>query len=187
MAAFTVSDAFTVSGLVPGLSQVALPALGHPATYNHLMYQKRRIGIAALLALGLMVAGCADGIDWSDREIRNGENILASLASVSEAARVANAADSEARFEQRRDELLGHLRRAHLLASNVDTIVLEKLHPRMYSKFRLTYQRALAKMISAYEKGNMDAAERAAADIQDFMNWFRQNRHTFRWWDESLE
>ena len=140
----------------------------------------------ALLAI-VLLGGCADGVNWSERERRNGENILASLEAVSQAARIANAADSERRLERNRAELLRQLRRAHLLASEVDTIVLEKLHPRMYSQFRLRYQRAVARMIDAYENGNIDSAERAAADIQDFMTWFRANRHTFRWWDEALE
>lgn len=142
-----------------------------------------------LMIPGLLVllAACADGIDWSDRERRNGEKILSSLAAVSEAAQIANAASSRARLEASHDELLAELRRAHQLASEVDTVVLEKLHPWMYSKFRLGYQRALARMIRAYQEGNIGEAERAAADVQDFMEWFRQNRHAFRWWDRSME
>lgn len=158
-----------------------------PPTYNCSMYSKPIRLVPITLLAALILGGCADGVNWSERERRNGEKLLASLAAVSDAARIANAADSERRLARNRDELLAQLRRAHLLASQVDDIVLEKLHPRMYSQFRLRYQRAVASMIEAYEDGDIDEAEKAAADIQDFMTWFRANRHTFRWWDESLE
>lgn len=151
------------------------------------MQSKHFIRAMALLMFTTLVTACAEGINWSEREIRNGENILASLQAVSEAAQIANRAATASELAAAREQLLGKLRRAHLLASSVDTIVLEKLHPRMYSQFRLRYQRALGRMVKAYEQGDIDAAERAAADVQDFMAWFRKNRHVFRWWDESLE
>lgn len=140
-----------------------------------------------VFGLIILLAACADGVSWSDREQENGEQILESLAAVSEAARIINASDTDMKLEARRERLLGELRRAHRLAANVDEFVLEKLHPLMFSKFRLTYQRALARMIRAYETGDIDDAERAAADVQDFFEWFRDNRHQFRWWDTALE
>lgn len=133
------------------------------------------------------VSACSKGVDWSPRERENAAHIQASLLATSEAASIANAIISEAEFHVRRDRLLQTLRAAHLHAARVEDAVLDKLHPQLYGKFRLDYQRALARMISAYENADLDAAQDAAGDIQQFINWYRERRHTFRWWEEAMQ
>ncbi len=129
-----------------------------------------------------LAAACSKGVQWSPREKDNAAHIRMSLQAVSDAAEIANAATGS---ENDRERLLRALRKAHLHAARVDDAVLDKLHPELYGKFRLKYQSALAAMIRAHEAGDTGAAERAAADIRDFMNWYRNTTHTFRWWDEA--
>lgn len=151
----------------------------------HFHVCSNRYFLALLVAFGL--AGCADGVDWSARERENAAHLQASLRSTSEAAAIANAITSDAEFRVRRERLLQTLRAAHLHAARVEDTVLDKLHPQLYGKFRLDYQRALARMINAYQEADLDAAQDAAGDIQDFINWYREQRHTFRWWDEAMQ
>src|SRR5690606_33620075 len=144
----------------------------------------RLFSIPTLCAV-LALAACSGGVEWSARERDNALHVQASLRAVSEAAGIANGIDSAAEYSRRRDERLQHLRAAHRHAADVEDQVLDKLHPRFYGKFRLDYQRALARMIQAYERDDLDDAERAAADIRTFMDWYRRENHTFRWWKEA--
>lgn len=134
----------------------------------------------------IALAACTEGVDWTARERENAAHIRASLEAVSDAASVSNEAASDSELLARRNRILQSLRSAHLHASEVNDNVLDKLHPQLYAKFRLGYQRALARMIQAYEAGDVSAAQDAAADVQDFINWYRENRHRFRWWDEAM-
>ncbi|HEX7046892.1 MAG TPA: hypothetical protein VF275_04920 [Gammaproteobacteria bacterium] len=136
--------------------------------------------IVALLLLAASLLACSRGVDWSSRERENAANIQASLQATSNAASVANSMTGN--DPAAREKLLQALRAAHLHAVRVEDSVLDKLHQRMYGKFRLDYQRALARMIRAYENGDPDAAQEAALEIRDFMDWYRREKHTFRWW-----
>lgn len=136
--------------------------------------------IAALLLPAAGLLACSDGVDWSSRERENAAHIQASLRATSSAASIANNMTGNDPAE--REKLLQALRAAHLHAARVEDSVLDKLHQRMYGKFRLDYQRALAKMIRAYENGDPGAAQEAANEIRDFMDWYRREKHTFRWW-----
>jgi hypothetical protein len=140
--------------------------------------------LATLLSIAL--AACSSGVDWSARERENASHLLASLQFTSEAAGIANAIETPADLDARREELLRALRAAHWNAVQVDDTVLDKLHPQLYARFRMSYQRTLATMIRAYERNDIDTAQNAAAGIVDFMNWYRAQSHTFRWWDEAL-
>lgn len=152
----------------------------------HLHASNKLLIIVILLAATALTA-CADGVDWSARERENAAHLQASLQATSEAAAIANAITTEAEFRVHRERLLQTLRAAHLHAVRVEDPVLDKLHPQLHPKFRLDYQRALARMINAYEAADLDAAQGAAGDIQDFINWYRAHRHTFRWWDEAMQ
>ncbi|MBW3567266.1 MAG: hypothetical protein KY410_04785 [Proteobacteria bacterium] len=143
--------------------------------------------LVAALTLITLLGACSKGVDWSARERENAAHLQASLQATSEAARIANAITSESDFQAHKGRLLQTLRAAHLHAATVDDSVLDKLHPQLYGKFRLDYQRALARMINAYETGNLDAAQDAAGDIQAFINWYRERRHTFRWWEDAMQ
>lgn len=136
--------------------------------------------LAAILA-----AGCSGGVNWTDHERENAAHIEASLRATSDAAVIANGIENRSDLERDRERLLQALRAAHLHAARVEDSVLDKLHPRMYGKFRLEYQPALAGMLRAYESGDLDAAQTAAAGIRDFMTWYRNEKHTFRWWDNA--
>lgn len=140
------------------------------------------------IALFLVAAlhGCAEGVPWSAQEKENAAHIEASLRATSDAAVLFNEIDTPAAYRARRDDLLRTLRAAHLHAVQVNESVLEKLHPQLYARFRLDYQKALARMITAYEADDLDAAAIAAGDVRDFMLWYRENRHLFRWWDEAM-
>ncbi|HEX7029784.1 MAG TPA: hypothetical protein VF254_04250 [Gammaproteobacteria bacterium] len=138
---------------------------------------------ACLLLVAALISGCSRGVEWSDLERENAAHIRASLQATSNAAQIANAMTPDDPVQ--REKLLQALRVAHLHAARVEDSVLDKLHQRMYAKFRLDYQRALAKMIRAHEAGDRDAAADAAAEIRDFMDWYRRERHTFRWWDSA--
>lgn len=128
-----------------------------------------------------LLAACADGASWSQREIDNAGYLLTSLQAASEAARLSNAmGDVPSAAEL--DALLRELRQAYVSAAQVDDQVLDKLHPRLYAEFRLGYQKALGNMIRAYEQGDMDAAAKAAGEIGKFTQWYRAERHNFRWW-----
>lgn len=135
---------------------------------------------ACLFLLAALLAACSSGVDWSARERENAAHIQASLRATSDAAGIANGMTPGDSAE--REKLLQALRAAYLHAVRVDDHVLDKLHQRMYGKFRLDYQHALAKMIRAYENGDPGAAQAAAADIREFMDWYRREKHTFRWW-----
>lgn len=140
-----------------------------------------------VVLLTLVLTGCSPGVDWSTRERENATHLLASLKFTSDAAAVANQVGNPDELEAHRDELLRLLRAAHWNAANVDDQVLDKLHPQMFGRFRMSYQPALGAMIRAYERNDIDAAQKAANAIRNFMNWYRVNRHTFRWWDEALQ
>lgn len=144
-----------------------------------------RCPLLALACIATLLAACSSGVDWSARERENAAFIQVSLQATSDAAAIANAARSDAELLARTDRLLPALRVAHLNAARVDDAVLDKLHPRLYSKFRLRYQAALARMIRGYENGDVDAAQDAAGEIADFMAWYRRENHTFRWWQEA--
>ncbi|HEX6928203.1 MAG TPA: hypothetical protein VF267_03065 [Gammaproteobacteria bacterium] len=140
-------------------------------------------GFPARLSLVLLLAclaACSSGVDWSSRERENAAHIQASLQATSDAASIANSMSEG--DPAHRERLLQALRAAHLHAVRVEDSVLDKLHQRMYGKFRLGYQRALAKMIRAHENGDAAEAQEAAAEIRDFMDWYRREKHTFRWW-----
>lgn len=143
--------------------------------------------LVTTLALMVVFVACSKGVDWSPRERENAAHLQASLQATSEAARIANAITSESGFQVRKAKLLQALRAAHLHAATVDDSVLDKLHPQLYGKFRLDYQRALARMLNAYETGDLDAAQDAASDIQAFINWYRERRHAFRWWEDAMQ
>jgi len=140
----------------------------------------RFVALPCILLLAALATGCEKGVDWSAQERENAAHIRASLAATSEAASIANAMTPG--DTTNREELLQALRAAHLHAARVEDSTLDKLHQRLYGKFRLGYQRALAKMIRAHETGDGDAAQEAAAEIRDFMDWYRREQHTFRWW-----
>lgn len=134
----------------------------------------------------MALAACSNGVDWSARERENAAHIRLSLEAVSNAAEIANAAASDDELLAQRERLLRALRAAHVNAVRVEDAVLDKLHPQLYAKFRLDYQRALGRMIQAYEQGDVGAAQNAAADIRDFVGWYRRENHTFRWWKEAM-
>lgn len=138
--------------------------------------------LPCILLLAVTVAGCSKGVDWSAQERENAAHIQASLAATSDAAAIAN--DMSPGDTGSREALLRELRAAHLHAARVEDSTLDKLHQQLYGKFRFGYQRALAKMIRAYENGDGDAAQEAAAEIRDFMDWYRREQHTFRWWQD---
>lgn len=142
--------------------------------------------ILTLLVNGLLLAACSPGIDWSARERENAAHIQTSLEATSDAAAIANSAASDEELLARRDRLLQALRAAHVNAVRVEDAVLDKLHPQLHAKFRLQYQSALAEMIRAYERGDVDAARESAGEIRDFMDWYRSSSHTFRWWEEAM-
>lgn len=151
------------------------------------MRNPRIAPVLPLLLLALpFLAACSKGVDWSERERENAAYIQASLQATSAAAEIANSAGSDSELLARRDRLLRALRAAHLNAAQVNDSVLDKLHPQLYGKFRLGYQRALAAMIRAYENSDVGAAQNAAADIRDFVDWYRRENHTFRWWEEAM-
>jgi len=161
-----------------------LPRTILAAMQNHALHARF---LTVLLFAAALTGACSKGVDWSTRERDNAAHLQASLQATSEAASIANAITSDAAFRDQQDELLKALRAAHLHAARVDDAVLDKLHPQLYGKFRLVYQRALARMINAYENGDPDAAQDAAADIQEFIEWYRNQRHTFRWWEEAMQ
>ena len=136
------------------------------------------------MSIALLAASCSKGIDWTNREKENAAHIQASLQATSDAAAIANAAGDD--NQDMNPRLLQALRSAHLHAVRVDDAVLDKLHPQLYGRFRLSYQPAVAAMIRSHEAGDPEAAADAAADIQAFMRWYRATRHTFRWWDEAM-
>lgn len=141
--------------------------------------------IHLVLAL-LLVSACSDGVQWSSRERDNAIHLRESLQFTSEAASIANSVESEADYARQRDDLLRALRAAHWNAVQVEDTVLDKLHPQLYGRFRLGYQRAVAAMIRAYEENDIEAAQKAAEDVRAFMDWYRQQNHNFRWWDEAM-
>ena len=163
----------------PSFAAVAPPIL--PA-----MNSSVRQSCLFILLIALAIPGCSKGVDWSARERENAGFLQASLQATSEAAAIANEIESEADYRIRRDRLLQALRAAHLNAARVEDTVLDKLHPQLYARFRLDYQRALGRMINAYESGELGAAQNAAGDIQGFMDWYREHRHTFRWWEDAM-
>lgn len=143
--------------------------------------------LPAVLAIVLLLAACSQGVDWSSREKENAAHILTSLRLTSNAAAIANSIQSEHDLDRRNAELLQVLRAAHWNAVQVDDSVLDKLHPQMYARFRMSYQRSLASMLRAYERGDLEGARNAADGIVDFMDWYRSQNHTFRWWDDALQ
>lgn len=175
----------------PIVSRFHRPAVGGHVPRPYTADMAIRVSTVPCLLVALLVmtwlAACTQGVDWSPRERENAAHLQLSLQATSEAAKVANEIGNEAQFRVRRKQLLQSLRAAHLHAARVDDAVLDKLHPQLYGNFRLDYQRALARMINAYETGDLDAAADAAGDIQQFINWYRNNRHTFRWWDEAMQ
>lgn len=147
-----------------------------------------RLHIAPVLLLltALLLTACSDGVQWSSRERENAVHLLASLRFTSEAASIANSVETDSDYVEQRDDLLQALRAAHWNAVQVEDTVLDKLHPQLYGRFRLGYQRALAAMIRAYEQNDFEAAQKAATDVRAFMDWYRQQNHNFRWWDEAM-
>lgn len=142
--------------------------------------------ILPLVLVLLMLPACSDGVQWSSRERQNAVHLLASLQLTSEAAGIANSIESDADYTRQRGELQRALRAAHWNAVQVEDTVLDKLHPQLYSRFRLGYQRALAAMVRAYQQNDPDAAQEAAGRVRTFMEWYRQENHRFRWWDEAM-
>lgn len=138
-----------------------------------------------LLAASLL-AGCSDGVEWSKRERDNAEFLLASLRFTSEAAAIVNAIESEADLDAQREQLLRKLRAAQWNAAQVDDQVLDKLHPALYGRFRMSYRDALGDMIEAYERNDLDAAGEAASRLSRFIRWYQAERHTFRWWQDAM-
>ncbi|HEX6928081.1 MAG TPA: hypothetical protein VF267_02450 [Gammaproteobacteria bacterium] len=163
-------------------------ARGLDAAYTPAMLRATPIPplLAFTVFLALFLAGCSKGVDWPARERENAAHIQASLRATSEAAAIVNAIRAETDFDIRRERLLQTLRVAHLNAAVVEDSVLDKLHPQLYAKFRLDYQRALAGMIRACENGNLQAMQDAANDVQDFVDWYRGKSHTFRWWESAM-
>lgn len=138
-----------------------------------------------ILLLLAALQACTEGVHWSEREKENALHIQASLQATSDAAAIFNEIETPAAYQARREELLRTLRAAHLHAVQVNESVLDKLHSRLYVKFRLDYQKALARMITAYESDDLDAAANAAGDVREFMVWYRGNNHLFRWWNAA--
>lgn len=147
---------------------------------------KKAAVLITVLALGLVASACSEGVHWTPRERDNATHLQASLQATSDAAATFNEIDSADDYRARRGELLQNLRAAHLHAATVTDNVLDKLHPQLYVKFRLGYQKALARMIAAYEADDLDAAATAAGDVREFMEWYRANNHRFRWWEEAM-
>lgn len=138
---------------------------------------------AACLGLLALLTSCAEGVSWSQREIENGQRLLDAIAATNEAAQILNASGTD-ESETRNDEaVLTALRRALIAAVQVDDQVLDKLHPALQPRFRFNFQRALGKMIRAYESGQPEEAAEAAAELQEFITWFREHRQDFRWWE----
>ncbi|HLU62580.1 MAG TPA: hypothetical protein VKZ99_09580 [Gammaproteobacteria bacterium] len=137
------------------------------------------------LALLLLATGCSDGVEWSGRERENGEYLLAALQFTNEAATIANSIETTADLDAKREPLLRALRAAQWNAAQVDDQVLDKLHPALYGRFRIAYRDALGDMIEAYERNDIDAAERAAHRLSQFIRWYQAERHTFRWWPDA--
>ncbi len=138
----------------------------------------RHIAKFALIpGLLVLLTACAEGVSWEQREIDNGQRLLDAIAATNEAARLANQPGNNDA------EVLTALRRALVAAVQVDDQVLDKLHPALQPRFRFGFQRALGKMVRAYERGKPQAAEAAAGELQEFINWYRAHRQDFRWWE----
>lgn len=139
------------------------------------------VNLRPLLALTctlLLIAGCSKGLQWSDREISNGQRLLDAI----EATNAAGSLLSDPNPDNV-DKALTELRRAHIAAAQVDDQVLDKLHPGLQPRLRLNFQRALGRMIQAVETNDSRALNKSADTIQDFIAWYRANEQDFRWWD----
>lgn len=135
----------------------------------------------SLFLVFLLMVACTHGIDWSNREIRNGELLLASLNATSEAARLANR-QSDTPDPVATARIVNLLRKALSDAAQVDDTVLDKLHHQLQPKLRFDYQRALGQMIRGYETGDPEAIEAAATKLKHFFDWYRDTQYQFRWW-----
>lgn len=141
--------------------------------------------IAVSLAL---LAGCSQGVSWSDQEKDNARHIFLALEEARTAAREANQLPREWTPQGPAVEpVIDALNEAMGHAAQVRQTVLVKAHPRLSDRFHAEFRPALEQLRDYFRTGEMPPEADPRQAIGEFSDWFYRNQHEFRWWSGYRE
>lgn len=141
--------------------------------------------IPLLLAL---LAGCSQGVSWSDQEKENARHIFLALDAARTAARDANQLPRDWNpGGSAVQPVINELNDALSHSAQVRQTVLAKAHPRLSDRFHAEFRPALEQLRDYFRTGELPPEADPRQAIGEFSDWFYRNQHEFRWWQGYRE
>lgn len=142
-----------------------------------------RTTLTIVTVLFALLAGCSQGVNWSDQEKENARHIFLALESARAAAREANQLPRDWTPDGPAVQpVIDSLNEALSHSAQVQRAVLVKAHPRLSDRFHAEFRPALAQLRDYFRTKELPSNTTPRQTIGDFSDWFYRQQHEFRWW-----